>query len=153
MRTPGRLVTSVPKWSTCTTSPTRSPPARARWGRGRRTGAGISTPRPPKPRPRAGLRDGEVSRAGGEPCGRPCQDVRAGGYVAGRDLVGDIHQRGVRGAAEEGALHFAYVRVGGAVVGEEGDDRRHTRARSQRLPLQKSAHAAPRATAAPPDAH
>ena len=46
----------------------------------------------------------------------------AGEYVAGSDLVGDVHQRRHRLNGQDHPLHLGYVRVGQAEVGQQRHD-------------------------------
>src|SRR5206468_5469011 len=67
--------------------------------------------------------DGEVDRPSGKMPPGPAQQVLTCTNIAGRNLVADVYEREIRPARQQHALHLRYVAIGGAEVGEQGDDR------------------------------
>ena len=69
-----------------------------------------------------GIDDHQVDGAGGKPVPGPSQQVGGRAHVAGPDPVAQVGQGDARGAAVEHAPHFRDVRIGGAEVGQQGDE-------------------------------
>ena len=70
----------------------------------------------------AGVHHRQVNRLRREPVPRASEQIRAGTHVALWDGVGDVHQHGILADAQQDAFHLGHVRVGGAEIGEQGDD-------------------------------
>ena len=69
-----------------------------------------------------GIHHREVHRAGREPVPGPAEQIGAGPDVARGHGVGDVDQHRRRAEAQQDALDLGDVRIGGAEVGQQGDE-------------------------------